>query len=183
MGVVGPLSVSKPVLISLCRRPGNVSLNQSSVLKVVVGIPGAGKSSFIAALLAPSGASRLWAARRARGRSTAGVTAATAAHLRAVNARERREETLEAPKKPAKGGKVVDDWEQNRAFAERSSWGNSRRLLDQYRMHPAICAAVSRAFYGGALWTPQAVAAAQLEAPLHFVDFGRGHAGSPNFEF
>ena len=50
------------------------------------------------------------------------------------------------------------------------------RLVDQYRMHPAICAAVSRAFYGGALWTPQAVAAAQLEAPLHFVDFGRGHA-------
>ena len=48
------------------------------------------------------------------------VAAATAAHLRAVNARERREETLEALKKPAKGSKVVDGKEQNRAFVERS---------------------------------------------------------------
>jgi hypothetical protein len=46
------------------------------------------------------------------------------------------------------------------------------RLADQYRMHPRICAAISETFYGGALRTPPAVAAARpLDAPLHFVDF------------
>ena len=53
-------------------------------------------------------------------RTDAAVAAATAAHMRAVNSRERREETLDALKKPAKGSKVVDGKEQNRGFVERS---------------------------------------------------------------
>ena len=36
--------------------------------------------------------------------------------------------------------------------------GSVPMLLDQYRMHPAICGVVSALFYGGALRTPQAVA-------------------------
>ncbi|PSC73604.1 putative ATP-dependent helicase -like [Micractinium conductrix] len=67
-----------------------------------------------------------------------------------------------------------------RSFMERAvSFGVPAALLsEQYRMHPAICAAVSNEFYAGRLRTPAAVAAARaaVASPCRLVDvWGREH--------
>ena len=126
--VVGPPGTGKSSFISalLARRAPRGSrclcccTTNKAVDSLVEKLVAAGTS-----VLAVGRAEAMGGASRARTlerllRDAPAVAAATAAHLRAVNARERREETLEALKKPAKGSKVVDGKEQNRAFVERS---------------------------------------------------------------